>query len=153
MTIKALAVTFVALGIATAGLARSGNTDLRTLQVAAEAGQPEAMYQLGMRYENGRDLPKNDAQAAVWYRKASDSGHGSAMFSLGGLYAAGRGVPKDLPEAYKWFDLSSKHGFKDEKLRAAGARDALARAMSSGMINDANRREADWHTAFELRQK
>jgi TPR repeat protein len=153
MTIKALAVTFVALGIATAGLARSGNTDLRALQVAAEAGQPEGMYQLGLRYENGRDLPKNDAQAAVWYRKASDSGHGSAMFSLGGLYAAGRGVPKDLPEAYKWFDLSSKHGFKDEKLRAAGARDALARAMSSGMINDANRREADWHTAFELRQK
>jgi hypothetical protein len=153
MTIKALAITFVALGVAAVGLAKSGKTDLRTLQLAAEAGQPEAMYQLAMKYENGRDLPKNDAQAAVWYRKASDSGHGASMFYLGGLYAAGRGVPKDLTEAYKWLDLSSKHGFKDEKLRAAGARDALARSMSSGMINDARNREVEWHTAFELRQK
>jgi len=153
MTIKALAITFVVLGIATVEIAKSGKTDLRPVQSAAEAGQPEAMYQLGMAYENGKDLPKDDAKAAVWYHRASDLGHGNSMFYLGGLYWSGRGVTKDLVEAYKWLDLSSKHGFKDDRQRAADSRDSLAKVMSSGMIAEANRRETEWHTAFELRQK
>jgi hypothetical protein len=153
MTIKALAITIVALGIATVELAKSGKADVRTYQAGAEAGQPEAMYQLGTSYENGTDVPQNDAQAAIWYHKASDLGHASSMFKLGVLYQDGRGVHKDLVEAYKWLDLSSKHGFRDDRTKAANARDAVARSMSSFMIADANKREAEWHRAFELRQK
>ena len=153
MTIKGIAITVVVLGIATVEIARYGKTDVRALQAAAEAGQPEAMYQLATNYESGRDFPKDDTQAAAWYRKAGDLGHSPSMLSLGVLYWEGRGVQKDFVEAYKWLDLSSKHGFKDDRLRAATERDALARAMSSGMILEANRREAAWHAAFELRQK
>jgi TPR repeat protein len=43
-------------------------------------------------YENGRGgLPKDDAQAVSWYRKAADAGNAFGMSRLGFMYEAGRG--------------------------------------------------------------
>ena len=93
--------------------------------------------------ENGRDVAKSEKQAAIWYRKASDLGHSPSMFSLGVLYQDGRGVQKDLVEAYKWLDLSSKHGFKDDRARAAGARDALAHEPAEDPLDERPARDRD----------
>ena len=46
----------------------------------------------GVMYENGRGgLPKDDAQAVSWYRKAADAGNAFGMSRLGFMYEAGRG--------------------------------------------------------------
>jgi len=51
------------------------------------------MTNLGVMYETGRGgLPKDDAQAVSWYRKAADAGDARAMASLGAMYETGRGA-------------------------------------------------------------
>jgi TPR repeat protein len=47
-------------------------------------------------------VPKDEAEAARWYRKAADQGLAEAEAHLGGCYALGRGVPKDEAEAGRW---------------------------------------------------
>jgi hypothetical protein len=35
---------------------------------AAERGDPQAQFKLGLRYQKGRGVPRDCEQAAVWYR-------------------------------------------------------------------------------------
>jgi len=46
----------------------------------------ESQYQLGLRYENGRGVPKNIKDSLYWYRTAAKRGHVNAKFRLGVLY-------------------------------------------------------------------
>ena len=34
-------------------------------------------------YDNGRGVPKDDAEAVKWYRKAADQGNADALVDLG----------------------------------------------------------------------
>ena len=54
-------------------------TDIRTI---AEQGQAEALFNLGMTYHNGDGVPRNDSEAAKWYRKAAAQGHPDAQLRL-----------------------------------------------------------------------
>jgi hypothetical protein len=69
---------------------------------AAEQGHADAQYFLGGRYENGRVVTQNYAEAAKWYRKAAELGRADAQYRLGMMYDAGRGVKQDHAEAEKW---------------------------------------------------
>jgi membrane associated rhomboid family serine protease/TPR repeat protein len=46
---------------------------------AAELGDANAQFALGMMYENGYGLPKDTALALQWYRKAADQGSAEAL--------------------------------------------------------------------------
>lgn len=72
------------------------------LRMAAESGDPNTQYNLGLMYANGRGVGQDYAEAAKWFRKAADQGHAAAQFNLGGLYANGQGVAQDDGEAAKW---------------------------------------------------
>ena len=61
-----------------------------------------AEYNLGSRYQNGKGTPKDDAQAAGWYRKAAKKRYAPAQFNLGSMYSMGDGVLKDLGQAVHW---------------------------------------------------
>jgi Sel1 repeat len=50
-------------------------------------------------YDNGQGVPRNDAQAIKWYRKAAEQGDAVAQFNLGVMYAKGEGVPHNYGEA------------------------------------------------------
>ena len=76
----------------------------------AEAGNAGAQCRLGNMYAFGEGVPKDDAEAAKWYRKAADQGHAQAQNSLGLMYAFGEGVPKDDAEAVKWFRKAADQG-------------------------------------------
>jgi outer membrane murein-binding lipoprotein Lpp len=50
--------------------------------MAAERGHSGAQQCLGWLYENGHGVPKDYAQAVVWYRKAVNQGHSGAAENL-----------------------------------------------------------------------
>jgi len=52
------------------------------LQREADNGDPDAQYNLAYRYENGLDVPKDDAKALELYEKAADQGHSEARSHL-----------------------------------------------------------------------
>jgi TPR repeat protein len=55
---------------------------MRWFRKAADAGNAQAMSYIGMLYYNGRGIPKNDAQAIAWYRKAAARGDEGAQNAL-----------------------------------------------------------------------
>ena len=54
---------------------------------AAEQGNAGAQANLGIMYARGEGVPKNDTEAAKWYRKAAEQGHESAKSWLEDLEA------------------------------------------------------------------
>lgn len=91
----------------------------------AEKGHAEAQYKLGVMYDVGKGVSKNDAEAVSWYRKAAEQGYVSAQYALGVLYYNGEGVPQDYEQVYAWFDIVASQGDKEvERIR-----DDLARSM------------------------
>tara|TARA_R110000765_G_scaffold324976_2_gene416497 strand:+ start:916 stop:1131 length:216 start_codon:yes stop_codon:yes gene_type:complete len=55
-------------------------------RLAAEQGDADAQYNLGIMYDTGRGVPENDAEAVRWYRLAAEQGDANAQFNLGGMY-------------------------------------------------------------------
>jgi TPR repeat protein len=68
----------------------------------AEQGDASAQYNLGVMYDNGKGVLKDDKEAVKWYRKAAEQGLASAQGNLGAMYANGHGVLKDLSKAKHW---------------------------------------------------
>ena len=55
-------------------------------------------------------MPKNAAEAAIWYWRAAEQGFDRAQANLASLYLAGEGVPQDYAEAAKWFGAAALQG-------------------------------------------
>ncbi len=49
---------------------------------AAEAGNPDGMYNLGLMYVDGRGVKRDQQQAIAWYRKAAALGDQYAIDAL-----------------------------------------------------------------------
>jgi len=73
---------------------------------AAEAGEPEAMFQKGANLKPGASSASDPAKALEWLKKAADAGHSGAMYAIGTMYWAGDGVPEDKEEGSKWYEKS-----------------------------------------------
>src|SRR5579859_7844063 len=69
----------------------------------AEQGDASCQNLMGVFFSEGRGVPKNDTEAAHWFRKAADQGHGHACFNLGRAYQFGDGVAQSNEEAEKWY--------------------------------------------------
>jgi hypothetical protein len=76
------------------------------LREAAEAGDPEACFQLGVAYRRGTpQLPRDEGSATAWFRRAAEAGHREAMQALVQAYLGGHGVVRDPREAARWTEL------------------------------------------------
>jgi TPR repeat protein len=69
----------------------------------AQRGDRNAQYNMGILYKKGLGVRRDDAQAAVWYRRAADQGDALASNDLAMAYAFGQGVPRDQVLSYVWF--------------------------------------------------
>lgn len=78
----------------------------------SDKGNAEALFLLGVNYENGRDGCACDKSAALkWYLPAAKQGHAAAMNHLGMLYRdGGEGIEANPAESAKWFEKSAKAG-------------------------------------------
>ena len=83
---------------------------------AAQSGDVDAQYRLGMMYANGQDVSKNDHQAAVWLQKAAEQGHAEARYRIGLIYAKGQGVPQDREMARHWLQQAAMQGVVQAKI-------------------------------------
>ena len=102
------AVVLTALALCAPVQAQTPEID--ALRVRAEAGDAEALYNLGLMYAIGRGVPQDDAEAARWYRLAADQGYASAQHHLGTMYDTGTTVPQDYAEAVRWYRLAADQG-------------------------------------------
>lgn len=80
------------------------------LQASAARGDPVAENGLGVAYECGKGVPRDDALALKWYGRAADQGVAVAQNNMGRLYARGQGVQRDYVEAMKWFQKAAAQG-------------------------------------------
>jgi TPR repeat protein len=97
------------LSTATLMMAQSASTD--ELIKKAESGDAQAQYTLGVRHLNGEGVPKNDAEAVRWFRKAAEQGYPQAQNKLGNSYNSGGGVAKDDVEAVRWWQKAADQGY------------------------------------------
>ena len=83
---------------------------LTGFKILADQGDKYAQEFLGLMYEEGQGVAKDEQQAAMWYRKSAEQGSAGAQNSLGLMYESGRGVPTDYYQAAQWFRKAAEQG-------------------------------------------
>ena len=99
-----------------------------------------AQFNLGVMYEFGEGVPKNNAEAIKWFRKAAEQGNAEAQNNLGHMYEEGQGVTQDFVEAQMWYNLAAAKG--DENARKN--RDIVAGKMTPDQTAKAQRLATEW---------
>lgn len=99
-------------------------TAFRIWSGLADQGDATAQVWLGLMYARGHGVPRDDAEAVRWYRKAAEQGFAWGQTNLGYMYTQGRGIAKDDAEAVQWF------------LKAAGQDFAMAQDNLGVMYRD-----------------
>jgi TPR repeat protein len=77
---------------------------------AAESGDADSQFGMGLLYSEGIVVPMDDIQALKWFGLAADQGHGDAQYKLGVMHANGWGVPMSETEAMEWYKLAAENG-------------------------------------------
>ena len=55
-------------------------------QLAAKKGNSNAQFNLGLMFEVGRGVPKDQEKAQYWYTLAAAQGHWNAQYNLARLF-------------------------------------------------------------------
>lgn len=80
------------------------------MRQAAADGDARAQFEIAAIYTEGRAVPADPKEAAVWYERSAAQGFAPAQYRLGNLYEAGTGVEKDLEMARLWYQRSAEAG-------------------------------------------
>jgi hypothetical protein len=83
---------------------------VKWFRLAADQGDVQAQFKLGVMYGDGRGVAQDHAEAVKWFRLAADQGDAGAQINLGLIYSIGRGVAQDHAEAVKWYRLAADQG-------------------------------------------
>jgi len=89
------------------------NPGMQSLITRAQAGDAVAQFELGRRYEEGKEVAQDDAKAVEWFRKAAEQDNPQGQNSLGVMYAHGRGVEQNKHEAVRWYRAAAGHGLPE----------------------------------------
>jgi TPR repeat protein len=73
---------------------------------ASYFGDPDAQYNLGLLYLDGRGVPKDAIQAARWFRLAADKDQRSAQASLGAMLFKGQDVARQAALGLAWLTVA-----------------------------------------------
>jgi TPR repeat protein len=92
-----------------------------------------AQDNLAFMYYNGRGVPRDYEQAAVWTLRAAEQGYAQAQTDLGYLYEQGKGVSLNYVTAYTWYHLAAAGGDR----RAAARMKSLASVMTREQVTAA----------------
>lgn len=106
----------------------------------AEAGDAEAMNNVGEIYEQGVRGRSDPTLAAAWYRKGAEAGSRRAQRNLAACYEQGLGVEQNLTEAVAWYRKAA--GLTGEAELSAEREAAALRAELESVRRDAATTEA-----------
>lgn len=93
---------------------QQGNPQLafEELKPAAENGNANAQYSLGLFYKKGLVVPQDYKEAIKWFRRAADQGDANAQEELGFIYNKGLGVPQNITESINWYSKAAAQGHR-----------------------------------------
>jgi TPR repeat protein len=89
---------------------RPQQPDLEATPPAADYGDADVQFGMGLKFANGEGATRDYAQAAGWYHKAADQSHSLAQFNLGMMYANGQGVSRNAAQSAMWFGRAARQG-------------------------------------------
>ena len=97
--------------------------DAHIAVLKAQAAQdPQAAYDLALRYFRGDGVRRNNHQAVSWMRVAAEKGDLAAQKALGTLYLTGlETIGKDPNEAHAWLSLAASRGDSESQQLLAEA--------------------------------
>jgi TPR repeat protein len=82
---------------------------LTEFRAAADQGNVDGMYFVGMFYHNGYGVTRDQAEAYKWFRKAADLNDPRSQYYVGIMTAAGKGVEKDPVAGAMWLVISARN--------------------------------------------
>jgi uncharacterized protein len=85
-------------------------TAFELAKAASEKGEPQAATLVGRLYQEGLGVPRDDVQAATWYRRGAEQGDINAMFAFGVMLAEGGAIKKDRAGAAQMFENAAAKG-------------------------------------------
>ena len=88
----------------------NSNDAFKWYKKAAEAGNIDTMYKLGLFFYRGIGTQDNDEESFNWYKKAAEAGHVKAMHEVGLCYLWETGVAGDTGKALEWFKKAADAG-------------------------------------------
>ena len=103
---------------------------------AAEQGDAEAQFLLGLAHTGGEGVPEDDAEAVRWFLMAAEQGHAGAQYRLGLAYGTGEGVTQSSVIVYPLHDRGGavRVGGCGNGLLSSGAFSVCSR-HSSGSVD------------------
>ncbi|GEM_PF-1879409 len=87
-----------------------GLDNIGVLRVAAEEGDRDSQFSLGMEYLYGSSVPRDIDLARKWLLSSAQFGHAEAQYQLGVLFAYEQGENPDYTEAFRWFQKAAEQG-------------------------------------------
>lgn len=105
----------VSSGVAVATLSGSGATagsgsEIASLKSAAESGDKDSRFRLGMMYYNGDGVSKNYSEAFRYLEPLARDGYTGAFFPVAEMYHGGWGVTKDRDKAEYYYTKAAEAG-------------------------------------------
>lgn len=82
----------------------------KSLADAAAAGDPNALFEIGARFTEGRGVAPDLSEAANWYKLAADRGLAPAQYRLANLFEKGSGIARDLTKAMTYYKQAAEAG-------------------------------------------
>jgi len=90
----------------------AGNIPLAFKEFSASAkdGHADSQFNLGLMYEYGIGVGKDEREALAWYQKSAEQGNSNAQFNLAVLYENGRGSDVNFERARQWYRKAAEQG-------------------------------------------
>lgn len=88
---------------------------LRHWQTLAGQNNPDALFNIGLLYMQGKGVKQNDRTAMEWFKQAAQYGSVDAAYNLGVLYAEGRGIYPSPKDAIYWWRQAAEVGHAESQ--------------------------------------
>jgi len=84
---------------------------VKWLQSAADREHPEARFNLGVMYKNGRGVTQCSKTAAKLWEGLAEEGYANGQYNIGLMHVEGDGVPQSYEKALEWFHKAAEQGY------------------------------------------
>lgn len=119
---------------------------VKELLPLAQAGNADAQFFLGLTYQAGKGVTKDDQKALYWFQKSAEQSNADAQRNLAVILSVyGENLPQDIQKAYVWASLAAAQG----EQKASELRDRIAKQLTSKQLTEAQEWAENWHQKIQ----